>query len=57
MFELQIIPAKILPIQTKWNFIWLKSKNLSMVAKAFIEHINVNKEAIINEHFGWIDNY
>lgn len=57
MFELQIIPAKILPIQTKWNLIWLKSKKSSMVAKAFIEHINVNKEAIINEHFGWIDNY
>lgn len=57
MFELQIIPAKGLPIKTTWNLIWLKSKNLSMVAKAFIEHINENKEAIINEHFGWIENY
>ena len=57
MFELQIIPAKGLPIETTWNLIWLKSKNLSMVAKAFIKHINENKEGIIIEHFGWIDDY
>ncbi|MEW7278023.1 LysR family transcriptional regulator [Aquimarina sp. 2201CG1-2-11] len=57
MFELQIIPAKGLPIQTNWNLIWLKSKNLSMVAKSFVDYINENKESIINEHFGWFENY
>jgi DNA-binding transcriptional LysR family regulator len=57
MLEIQIIPAKGLPITTTWNLIWLKSKNLSMVAKAFIAHIDENKEAIIAEHFGWFENY
>ncbi|WP_298478123.1 LysR family transcriptional regulator [uncultured Maribacter sp.] len=56
-FELQIIPAKGLPIETTWNLIWMKSKNLSSVAKAFITHIEENKEAIIQEHFGWFENY
>ncbi|AUP78602.1 LysR family transcriptional regulator [Flavivirga eckloniae] len=57
MFELQIIKAKGLPIETTWNLIWLKSKNLSLVAKAFINHIQENKEAIIKEHFGWLEDY
>jgi DNA-binding transcriptional LysR family regulator len=55
--ETQVIPAKGLPITTTWNLIWLKSKNLSMVSKSFINHINENKEAIIAEHFGWFENY
>lgn len=56
-FELQIIQAKGLPIETTWNLIWLKSKNLSTVAKAFANHIKENKDAIIKEHFGWFENY
>lgn len=57
MFELQIIPAKDLPIETNWNLIWLSSKRLSPVAKAFVEHININIDTIIKEHFGWFENY
>lgn len=57
MFELQIIPAKDLPIETNWNLIWLSSKRLSPVAKAFVEHINTNIDTIIKEHFGWFENY
>ncbi|WP_139958599.1 LysR family transcriptional regulator [Flavicella sediminum] len=56
-FELQIIHAKGLPIETTWNLIWLKSKNLSSVAKEFVNHIQTNKDAIIKEHFGWFENY
>ena len=55
--ELKIIPAKGLPIETTWNLIWLKSKKLSLVAKAFVEHINTNKSNIIKEHFSWFENY
>lgn len=55
--ELKIIPAKGLPIETNWNLIWLKSKKLSTVAKAFVEHIHTNKDAIINEHFSWFEAY
>ena len=42
---------KDLPLETNWNLIWLKSKNLSLVAKSFKKHIEENKEAIISEHF------
>jgi DNA-binding transcriptional LysR family regulator len=55
--ELQIIPAKGLPIETTWNLIWLKSKNLSNVSKAFIEHLQLNKQKIISENFGWFEDY
>jgi len=40
-----------LPIETNWNLIWLKSKNLSSVAKAFKLHIEKNKAAIIKSKF------
>ena len=49
--DLQIIEIKDLPIETNWNLIWLKSKNLSAVAKAFKKHIDSNKETIIKNKF------
>lgn len=55
--QLHIIPAKGLPIQTTWHLIWLSSKNLSMVAKAFVEHLKENKDDIIKEQFGWFEDY
>jgi DNA-binding transcriptional LysR family regulator len=55
--DLQILDIKDLPIETYWNLIWLKSKNLSSVAKAFKKHIEKNKEKVINEHFNWFYNY
>ncbi|MBE14704.1 MAG: LysR family transcriptional regulator [Dokdonia sp.] len=55
--DLQIIPVTDLPIVTNWNLIWLSSKNLSTVAKAFIEHINENKDNIMQQHFKWYDQY
>jgi DNA-binding transcriptional LysR family regulator len=51
--DLQILDIKNLPIETNWNLIWLKSKNLSLVAKAFKKHIEENKEEIINQNFAW----
>ena len=55
--DLQILPVKGLPINTQWNLIWLKSKNLSPSAKAFVSYIREEKERIIRENFKWIDDY
>ncbi|WP_400080983.1 LysR family transcriptional regulator [Winogradskyella sp. R77965] len=55
--DLQVIPVKKLPITTNWNLIWLKSKNLSSIAKSFIENIDENKDDIIKTHFDWFDSY
>ena len=55
--DLQVIPIKKLPITTNWNLIWLKSKNLSSIAKSFIENINENKDDIMKNHFNWFDEY
>jgi len=55
--ELQILDVNDLPIETNWNLIWLKSKNLSSVAKAFKKQIKENKESIIENHFDWFTNY
>jgi DNA-binding transcriptional LysR family regulator len=55
--DLQVIPVKDLPIVSNWNLIWLSSKNMSYVAKAFIEHINTNKSKIMKDHFEWFNQY
>ncbi|MBU2951889.1 LysR family transcriptional regulator [Tamlana agarivorans] len=55
--DLQVIPFKKLPMKTDWNLIWLKSKNLSSIAKGFIENINENKDHIMKSHFNWFDEY
>ncbi|WP_375239460.1 LysR family transcriptional regulator [Aurantibacter sp.] len=55
--DLQVIPVKDLPIVSNWNLIWLSSKNMSYVAKAFIEYINMNKSKIMKDHFEWFNAY
>jgi DNA-binding transcriptional LysR family regulator len=55
--DLQIIPMPGLPISTTWNLIWLRTKKLSPAAKAFLEYLTKNKNAIIESHFNWIANY
>jgi DNA-binding transcriptional LysR family regulator len=49
--ELQILNIKGLPLETNWNLIWLKTKNLSNVAKAFRDYISENKKDIIDQQF------
>ncbi|AWA30319.1 LysR family transcriptional regulator [Flavobacterium magnum] len=51
--DLQIVPVKGLPIKSNWNLIWLRSKNLSPVAEAFLKYINDEKSTIIDEWFDW----
>lgn len=55
--DLQIIPIEGLPIITTWNLVWLRSKNLSPVARAFLEHIETAKTKIIDEKFNWFGDY
>ncbi len=55
--DLQIIPVKGLPISTAWNIIWLKSKQLSPVAVAYLEFLNSQKDVIIDEKFQWVQSF
>ena len=55
--ELQIIPVKGFPIESNWNIIWLKDKNLSAVATSYLEFIKQEKNRIIKEKFGWYESY
>ena len=55
--DVQIIPAKGLPIQTSWHLIWLKSKKLSPTAEAFVEYLQESKDEIIKDIFDWYEKY
>lgn len=55
--EIQIIPVKGFPIETKWNIIWLKDKKHTAVAASYFEYINQEKNRIIKEKFGWYESY
>ena len=55
--ELQIIPVKGFPIKSVWNLIWLKGKNHSPVASAFLDYVKKEKENIIKEKFEWFEKY
>lgn len=55
--DIEIIPYKGLPITTQWNLIWLKSKNLSPVASAFLKYLEEEKARIIETSFGWYEEY
>lgn len=55
--DLQIIPAKKLPIVTNWHLIWMKSKNLTPVGNAFTNYLIKNKENIIKSTFDWFEKY
>ena len=55
--DLQIIPVKGLPIKTVWSLIWLKGKNHSPVASAFLNHIRKEKADIVHRKFDWYEHY
>ncbi len=55
--DVKIISVKGLPIITNWNLIWLKSKNLSPAALAFLDYLAEKKEGIIKEKFNWIKDF
>jgi DNA-binding transcriptional LysR family regulator len=53
--DLQIIPIKGLPIMTNWSLIWLKGKNQSPAALAYLAYLKAEKDQIINKHFSWYE--
>jgi DNA-binding transcriptional LysR family regulator len=55
--QIRIIPVKGLPLTEHWRLVWLAKKNLSLVAKAFLDHVRAGKDAIYSEHFSWIETH
>jgi DNA-binding transcriptional LysR family regulator len=55
--DLQIIPVKGFPIKSVWSLIWLKEKNFSPIAKAYLEFIEKEKNNIVQEKFEWFAKY
>jgi len=55
--ELQIVPLKGFPIKSVWNLIWLKGKNHSPVALAFLNYVNMEKANIIRDKFDWFEQF
>ncbi|GAA3521856.1 LysR family transcriptional regulator [Aquimarina addita] len=49
--RLQIIPVEGFPIKSNWNMIWLKNKKFSLVANAFLEYLEEEKNTIIKQKF------
>jgi DNA-binding transcriptional LysR family regulator len=49
--ELKIIPTVGLPVKTKWRLIWLKQKQLTPVANAYLEFLRSHKDGIEKKHF------
>ena len=48
---MKIIPVKGLPIQTVWQLIWLKGKNLSPVASSYLNYVEKEKKQIMDRYF------
>ena len=55
--SLQIIPVQGFPIQSTWNLIWQKNKNLSPVASAYLTYLEEFKNQIIKNKFDWITEF
>ncbi|WP_297334470.1 LysR family transcriptional regulator [Flavobacterium sp.] len=55
--DLQIINVKGLPITTQWTLIWMKGKNHSPAATAYLEYLNEHRQRIIAETFHWYEQY
>lgn len=55
--DLKIIPTNNLPTSTAWQVSWLASKNLSPVAKAFLKHLELEKDKIVQNYFSWTKAY
>tara|TARA_B100001245_G_C22833763_1_gene400996 strand:- start:220 stop:1116 length:897 start_codon:yes stop_codon:yes gene_type:complete len=55
--QIHILKSKGLPIKTEWRIVWRKDKKLSPVSEAFLEHLRDGKEAIIQQHFSWLQEH
>jgi DNA-binding transcriptional LysR family regulator len=55
--DLHIIPVPGLPLQTSWMLIWHKDKQFSPVAQAYLTYLKENKTTIIQQSFGWYEDF
>jgi len=55
--DLQIIPVQGFPITSTWTLIWVRQKNFSPVAKAYLEFVQEEKDKIIKFNFDWYERY
>lgn len=55
--EVEILPAKELPIETTWNLIWLNGKKHSPVAEAYLKYVRMERDILTKIHFNWIRKY
>ena len=55
--DLNIIPVRKLPIKSMWQLVWIKNKKHGPAAKEFAQHLSLNKDKIIHEHFSWYEKY
>ncbi len=55
--NIQIMHTAGFPLQSTWRLIWLKNRNLSPVSQSYIDHVRANKNAIIQQHFSWIEQW
>lgn len=53
----RLIPLAGFPLQSEWRLIWLKSKRLSPVCKAYLDFIRTYKNSIFEQHFSWTNQY
>lgn len=55
--DLQLLKASGMPLLTKWNLVWMKNKQFSPVAEAYLNYIRENKQSIVSTHFDWFEKY
>jgi len=55
--QLEIIDVPKMKLESEWNLVWLKAKNLSPQAKSLLNYIETNKTQISTKHFGWISEF
>ncbi|MCB9284613.1 MAG: LysR family transcriptional regulator [Lewinellaceae bacterium] len=53
--DLQIIPVKGFPVESRWNLIWLKNKKFSPAAAAYLRFLEKEKDRIIQTRFDWYE--
>ena len=55
--EIRIFSVKGLPLTENWRLVWLKKKNMSEVARAFLDYIRQNKQSIYQKNFSWTEKW
>ncbi|MBN8701778.1 MAG: LysR family transcriptional regulator [Bacteroidetes bacterium] len=55
--ELYIIKSPNLPMKSNWRLVWLKKKELSHAAAAYLEYIKKEKQTILSTNFKWVTQF